>query len=150
MAGPAHHENFVAALNAQLAGNIAIAEGFDRTVGRGRGPRIMGNTADSVRAANASLNAKFQGAVNELNARFREANCQLHYHNGFVQSSEDQTVAQEIETPFWKPVAQPRWQNVDHDMKEAIDLRNTGGAIRPSMPPAHWRAPSRSSWTKSS
>lgn len=109
----------------------------------------MGNTADSVRAANASLNAKFQGAVNELNARFREANCQLHYHNGFVQSSEDQTVAQEIETPFWKPVAQPRWQNVDHDMKEAIDLRNTGGAIRPSMPPAHWSAPSRSSRTKS-
>jgi hypothetical protein len=89
--------------------------------------RIPGNSADGVRAANASLNAKFQEAVNELNARFREASCQLHYHNGFIQISEDQTIAQEIETPFWKLVAEPKWQNVDHDMKEAIDLRDTGG-----------------------
>jgi hypothetical protein len=88
---------------------------------------VPGNSADSVRAANASWNAKFQLALNELNARFRQADCQLHYHNGFIQISEDQTVAQEIETPFWKLVAQPKWHNVDHDMKEAIDLRDTGG-----------------------
>ncbi|WP_018453909.1 MULTISPECIES: hypothetical protein [unclassified Bradyrhizobium] len=91
------------------------------------GLRIPGNSADAVRAANVSLNAKFQMAVTELNARFRQANCQLHYHNGFIQISEDQTVAQEIETPFWKLVAEPKWHNVDHDMKEAIDLRDTGG-----------------------
>jgi len=74
-----------------------------------------------------SVNAKFQTAVNELNARFRQANCPLHYHNGFIQISEDQTVAQEIETPFWKLVVEPKWHNVDHDMKEAIDLRDMGG-----------------------
>jgi hypothetical protein len=36
-------------------------------------------------------------------------------------------VAQEVETPFWQLVADLRWKNVDHDMKEAIDLRDTDG-----------------------
>jgi hypothetical protein len=120
------HENFVATLNAKLADNIAAAEIFD---GRGlrKGLRVPGNRADLVRTTNATLNNKFQMAVNELNTRFRQANCPLHYHNGFIQISEDQTVSQEIETPFWKLVAEPKWRNVDHDMKEAIDLRDTGG-----------------------
>jgi len=120
------HENFVAGLNAKLAATITAAELFDQR-GQRKGLWVPGKTADSVRATNLSLNAKFQMEVNELNARFRHANCQLHYHNGFIQISEDQTVAQEIETPFWKLVAQPKWDNVDHDMKEAIDLRDTGG-----------------------
>ncbi|WP_027556621.1 AbiJ-NTD4 domain-containing protein [Bradyrhizobium sp. Cp5.3] len=119
-------ENYVAGLNAKLPEKIAEAELFDKR-GERKGIRVPGNAADGVRAANASLNAKFQEAVNELNARFRRAQCQLHYHNGFIQISEDQTVAQEIETPFWKLVAEPKWHNVDHDMKEAIDLRDTGG-----------------------
>lgn len=120
------HESFLAELNARLAENIAIAEGFDRIAGGGS-LRIPGKSADAVRAANVSLNTKFQMAMNELNARFRQANCQLQYHNGFIQISEDETVAQEIEAPFWTLVAQPKWHNVDHDMKEAIDLRDTGG-----------------------
>jgi AbiJ N-terminal domain 4 len=94
------HENFVAGLNAQLAERIKAAELFDQ-LPKHRGRQIFSNTAGTIRAANASLNAKFQGAVNELNARFRQANCQLHYHNGFIQISEDPTVAQEIETPFF-------------------------------------------------
>lgn len=121
------HETFLTGLNAQLAENITKAELFDLTRGQRKGIRLPGNSADAVRAANVGLNAKFQMAVTELNARFRQANCQLHYHNGFIQISEDQTVAQEIEAPFWKLVAQPKWHNVDHDMKEAIDLRDTGG-----------------------
>jgi hypothetical protein len=121
------HENFVAGLNAKLAENIAAAEKFDQRINPRTGLRIPGTSAEGVRAANASWNAKFQLAVTELNARFRQADCQLHYHNGFIQISEDQTVAQEIETPFWKLVAHPKWHNVDHDMKEAIDLRDTGG-----------------------
>jgi hypothetical protein len=120
------HESFVAGLNAKLAENVTAAELFDQR-GQRKGLRIPGNSADGVRAVNASWNAKFQMAVNELNARFRQADCHLHYHNGFKQISEDQTVAQEIETPFWKLVAHPKWHNVDHDMKEAIDLRDTGG-----------------------
>ncbi|WP_334262045.1 hypothetical protein [Bradyrhizobium sp. 6(2017)] len=63
----------------------------------------------------------------ELNSRLRQAECKLHYHNGFIQISQDDTVAQEIENPFWRLVADPKWHNVDHDMKEAIDLRDTGG-----------------------
>jgi hypothetical protein len=101
------HENFMAGLNAKLAENITKAELFDQTRGQRKGLRVPGNSADAVRAENASWNARFQTVVNELNARFRQANCQLHYHNGFIQISEDQTV--------------------DHDMKEAIDLRDTGG-----------------------
>jgi hypothetical protein len=120
------HETFMAGLNAKLADNIMIAELFEQR-GERKGLRVPGNSADAVRAANVSLNAKFQMAVNELNARFRQADCQLHCHNGFIQISEDQTVAQEVETPFWKLVAEPKWHNVDHDMKEAIDLRDTGG-----------------------
>jgi hypothetical protein len=120
------HESFVAELNAQLSDNITKAEMFDQR-GQRRGLRVPGSSAARVRAANASLNVKFQMAVNELNTRFRQADCQLHYHNGFIQISQDQTVAQEIETPFWNLVAEPKWQNVDHDMKEAIDLRDTGG-----------------------
>jgi hypothetical protein len=120
------HGEFVAGRNAKLAESITVAELFDKR-GERKGLWVPGNSAHGVRAANASLNAKFLEAVNELNARFRQANCQLHYHNGFIQISEDQTVAQEIETPFWKLVAEPKWQNVDHDMKEAIDLRDTGG-----------------------
>jgi AbiJ N-terminal domain 4 len=120
------HENFVAGLNAKLPENITVAESFDQRFQR-KGLRVPGNSADAVRAVNVSLNAKFQMAVNELNARFRQTDCQLHYHNGFIQISEDQTVAQEIETPFWKLLAEPKWHNIDHDMKEAIDLRDTGG-----------------------
>lgn len=120
------HENFVAGLNAKLADNILIAESFDQR-GERKGLRVPGNSADGVRATNLTLNAKLQTAVTELNTRFRQADCQLHYHNGFIQISEDQKVAQEIETPFWKLVAQPKWHNVDHDMKEAIDLRDTRG-----------------------
>jgi AbiJ N-terminal domain 4 len=120
------HENFVAGLNAELAQNITAAERFEQRFQR-KGLPVPGSMADEVRAANVSLNAKFQMAVGELNARFRQADCQLHYHNGFIQISMDQTVAQEIETPFWKLVSEPKWHNVDHDMKEAIDLRDTGG-----------------------
>ena len=32
-----------------------------------------------------------------------------------------------VEAPFWNLVADPKWKNVDHDMKEAIDLRDTDG-----------------------
>lgn len=52
------------------------------------------------RAANASLNANFHMAVNELNARFRQADCQLHYHNGFIQLSEDQTSRRRLRRLF--------------------------------------------------
>jgi hypothetical protein len=39
----------------------------------------------------------------------------------------DEKVTQQIESPFWGLVSDPKWKNVDHDMKEAIDLRDTDG-----------------------
>jgi hypothetical protein len=88
---------------------------------------LPGSRVDGVKAANAALNSSFQTAVDELNARFRHAECHLHYHNSFIQVEGDELVAQAIESPFWKLVAEPKWKNVDHDVKEAIDLRDTDG-----------------------
>jgi hypothetical protein len=69
----------------------------------------------------------FRASVEELNARFRQAGYPLNYHNGFIQISSDDLVQTEVETPFWRLVAHPKWQNVDIDMKEALDLRDSDG-----------------------
>lgn len=120
-------ENHLRALNANLPAAIELAKKFDLRPLRAAGIRAPGTSADAMLASNANANDKFLAEVTELNARFRQGDCQLHYHNGFIQISKDQTIVQEIETPFWKLVAEPKWLNVDHDMKEAVDLRDTGG-----------------------
>ena len=71
--------------------------------------------------------AGFQTNVDELNARFRQAGYPLNYHNGFIQISTDDLVQKQVETPFWMLVADPVWQNVDVDMKNALDLRDSDG-----------------------
>ena len=90
------------------------------------GPRIPGDLETGLRASNKKLNESFQVRVDELNTRFRQTGCKLHYHNGFIQISEDELLLQEAEEPFWKLVADPIWKNVDTDMKEAIDRRDGG------------------------
>jgi hypothetical protein len=74
---------------------------------------------------NTSINDVLAKNVIELNERFRQARFPLVYHNGFIQISEDSTIAQNIEAPFWKAIADPKWQNVAHDISEAIDRRDT-------------------------
>lgn len=69
----------------------------------------------------------FQVNIAELNARFRQAKYPLNYHNGFIQISTDDLVQKEIETPFWQLVSSSTWINVDVDMKEALDLRDSDG-----------------------
>ncbi|CCD94654.1 conserved hypothetical protein [Bradyrhizobium sp. ORS 375] len=118
------HESWVAQLNADLPKEIAQAKLRDQRRG---GIGKLSASVDNEKAKNAAANLKIQTAVIELNARFRQAGCKLHYHNGFIQFSEDQKIGDQIETPFWTLVAAPKWRNVDHDMKEAIDLRDTGG-----------------------
>ena len=76
---------------------------------------------------NARLNAQFRDAAIELNARFRQAGCNLDYHNGFIQRAADALSMQQVETPFWDLVADPKWKNVDTDMKEALDRRDASG-----------------------
>jgi hypothetical protein len=121
-------EKEVAHANAELPRKIAEAKELKSPQIRLQASlRLPGSRVDSVKALNASMNAIWQAAVDELNARFRHAECGLHYHNGFIQMELDETLTQLAEAPFWKLVADPKWKNVDHDMKEAVDLRDTSG-----------------------
>jgi hypothetical protein len=121
-------ENAVVHANSELPKKIAEAEELMKTRARQKvGMLVPGSRVDGVKAVNAMMNRTWQAAVDELNARFGQAECGLHYHNGFIQIETDETVAQQIAAPFWKLMAEQKWKNVDHDMKEAIDLRDASG-----------------------
>lgn len=79
-----------------------------------------------VEVENRLLNERYTSIVEEFNARIRQAGYPLHYHNGFIQISEDELLISEIEQPFWNVVSDSTWKNVDVDMKEAVDCRDTG------------------------
>ena len=87
---------------------------------------VPGDPSEALRARNKKLNQEFQDAVDELNARFVQARCNLNYHNGFIQCSADQLTEEQVEKPFWASVSDPLWRNVDVDMKEALDQRDSG------------------------
>lgn len=89
--------------------------------------RVPGNKAEVVLALRAQETTKFHASVDELNERFRQAGYPLNYHNGFIQILTDDLIQREVETPFWSLVAPPQWANVDIDMKEALDLRDSDG-----------------------
>ncbi|SCW56368.1 AbiJ-NTD4 domain-containing protein [Ancylobacter rudongensis] len=69
----------------------------------------------------------FRSSVEELNARFTQAGYPINYHNGYIQISNEGLVQKEVESPFWLILSSPIWKNVDHDMKEALDLRDSNG-----------------------
>jgi hypothetical protein len=92
-----------------------------------RGPRIPADPEAGRKARIAARDQNLQAVVDEVNARFAAARKPLNYHNGFVQISTDEMVEQSIEKPFWHLVADPNWINVDTDLKEAMDRRDTGG-----------------------
>lgn len=69
---------------------------------------------------------RFEKSVDELNERFREAGAPLTYHNGYIQLIEDILADKEIEKPFWALVSDKKWVNVDLEMKEALDRRDSG------------------------
>lgn len=103
---------------------------IDASTVRLSGPNAASDAAKitSMMQADAVRNSSgFRSAVEELNARLRQAGYPLHYHNGFLQFSQDREIEKNVEAPFWPLVAGPKWSNVDHDMKEAVDLRDTGG-----------------------
>lgn len=91
------------------------------------GLRVPGNPQEGARKWRETKTAAFRACVEELNARFRQAGYPLNYHNGYIQISTDDVVQREIETPFWALVSDPIWENVDVDMKEALDLRDSDG-----------------------
>lgn len=89
--------------------------------------RVPGDRSDGIRALRARVTAAFQASVEELNARFKQAHYDLHYHSGFIQASTDDMIQRTVETPFWSLVGGLVWHNVDIDMKEALDLRDSDG-----------------------
>jgi hypothetical protein len=113
----------IAEANAQL--RQSLAEAAMRDVTPKREVRVPGSAVDGVRAWNAKLNETFESQVAELNERFRRAKAPLTYHNGFIQIALDGTIEQYIAKPFWDLVADPLWRNVDIDMKEALDRRDS-------------------------
>jgi hypothetical protein len=110
-------------LNARLQQALSEAALRDRTPSRGI--RIPGSAVDGVKAWNQTQNAIFDAQVMELNERFRRARAPLTYHNGFIQVSMDEVIERNIAKPFWDLVANPLWKNVDIDMKEALDRRDS-------------------------
>lgn len=67
----------------------------------------------------------FKRALEELNARFREASMPLEYNNGLIQFVQDRLTQEQTSGPFWDLLQNPKWVNVDLDIKEAIDRRDT-------------------------
>lgn len=115
----------VAEANQALPNAIAKAE-YEQKNMPVRGIRLPGSRADAVRAINARLNESYNGLVNDLNERLRLALYRLNYHNGLIQLADDALVGAQIEQPFWALVGTAPWDNVDRQMKEAIDCRDTG------------------------
>lgn len=113
----------VAFSNANFPNALQQAKNLDGTIRNSI--RIPGRAADGARARNATMNSIFQSQVAELNERFRRAKAPLTYHNGFIQFSMDQQIENQIAKPFWDLVADPLWTNVDIDMKEALDRRDS-------------------------
>ncbi len=116
-------EEEIAEANARLRQSPLDARFRDTILARGL--RLPGGAVDGAKAWNAQLNAEFRGHVEELNERFRRAGAPLTYHNGFIQVAVDSIIEQQIATPFWRLVADPLWKNVDIDMKEALDRRDS-------------------------
>tara|TARA_R110000751_G_scaffold71441_9_gene144876 strand:- start:1994 stop:3055 length:1062 start_codon:yes stop_codon:yes gene_type:complete len=121
----AMREQQVAVANSELPDAIAKAE-IEQKTKPARGFRLPGTRADSLRAINMRLNDSFNGLVGDLNERFRLAHYRLTYHNRLIQLSDDAFVSTHIEQPFWTLVGAPPWENIDRQMKEAFDCRDTG------------------------
>ena len=113
-----------------IMNSLPISVPFNRpaaTLGNALAFAPVPDYAEQVRQAREEKTAAFGVSVDELNARFRQAKYQLHYHNGYIQASTDELIQSTVENPFWALVAVPPWKNVDLDMKTALDLRDSDG-----------------------
>ncbi|MDP3652116.1 MAG: hypothetical protein Q8R67_10585 [Rhodoferax sp.] len=121
-------ENQVEAENASLPKALQQAA-FGDPNGRIRvaGIRVPGLGVDVLKQRNLLMNTYFRTNIDELNERFKQADMKLHYHNGYIQVTQDEQIQNQIEQPFWLLVKDVTWKNVSIDMAEAIDRRDTGG-----------------------
>ena len=117
-------EEQVAQANAAFPQQLVEAEMQDRTPRRPM--TVLGKRSDGIRAINEGMNQVFTGNVHELNERLRQAGMPLHYHNGYIQITQDEQLEKQVEQPFWVLVKDAQWKNVSTDMAEAIDRRDTG------------------------
>lgn len=74
----------------------------------------------------SSITDRYEAAASEMNMRLEQARFPLHYHNGFFQIKSEEMISSEIEQPFWSLISDEKWQNVDLDMKEALDGLDSG------------------------
>ena len=118
-------EEQVTQANAEFPQRLAEAEKQDRMPRRSM--TVPGSRAGSVRAINDGTNATFAATVHELNERLKQAGMPLHYHNGYLQITQDERLQEQVEEPFWLLVKDAQWKNVSIDMAEAIDRRDTRG-----------------------
>jgi hypothetical protein len=72
--------------------------------------RVPGDPGEGLIAWNATINLTFQANINELNERFRQAGCDINYHNGFIQCTSDGLIEEKVEKPFWALVADPKME----------------------------------------
>lgn len=114
----------IALTNARLPRDIADAQARRQ---RRQGIVIQGDPAVGLTMMNQQMNTQFELWVTEINERFRRAAAPLRLHNGYIQLALDETAESQISNPFWRAVAGDTWQNVRHDMSEAVDLRDTNG-----------------------
>lgn len=119
-------ESAIATQNSLLPQRIAEAEEGIKAL-KGLAAMVPGDRAEGLRAYNEAINKALRASIHEFNERLRRAGVKLNYHNGFIQISEDELVERQVEAPFWELVKDPKWENVDTDMKEAIDRRDSGG-----------------------
>ncbi|MBS1994694.1 MAG: hypothetical protein JSS86_00230 [Cyanobacteria bacterium SZAS LIN-2] len=118
-------EEQVARANAELPRQLLEAEMDDRMPRRPMS--LPGKRSDVVQASNEEMNTAFAANVHELNERLKQAAMPLHYHNGFLQITQDEQLQEQVEQPFWLLVNGAQWTNVSIDMAEAIDRRDTAG-----------------------
>jgi len=116
----------VAEANAKLPQALQYAAALDAQR-RAKGFQSSTSNVDSAKRDNELMKTMFAAHVHELNTRFEQAGMPLHYHNGYIQITEDAHVQAQIEQPFWDLVKDPKWENVSIDMAEAIDRRDTKG-----------------------
>lgn len=114
----------IVALNANLPRALSEASKMENDYAKRR-IFAPGRHVDGVKAFNTRVNETFAAQVSELNERFRRARAPLTYHNGFIQVARDDLIEKNIAKPFWDLVADPIWSNVDIDIKEAIDRRDS-------------------------
>lgn len=121
-------EDELSEFNQSLSERIAKAE-IDEIIRNSRKSKNpnRGNVAEQMTTWNENTNATFNSQIDELNERFRQAKAPLTYHNGFIQISSDEIIEKSIAKPFWDIVSDPIWKNVDIDMKEALDQRDSNG-----------------------